>query len=270
MNLKPCEYCGCDLPMGVDKNTRRLRSFHFERCEVRLAQKAECDDALAKQQPEPAPDDDKLRTIAAQVLADMEAQGVLLEWQTELRAALAQQPPAPPPEAQTDAEKAAYAFGWYAALEHVRKQQSEQDLIPPGDLFVCGQMGANVTRVRAEQPEPVQQPKPVAWTARELELIDGMIEVQIHHAAQCDSIQNRTMAERQKSWDMERVALLEKIKRNPPREPVRLTEDCITDMWNEHMVWGDPKRGGFADFLSAVRAVEDAVLKANGLGGRDA
>lgn len=43
MNLKPCEYCGCDLPMGVDKNTRRLRSFHFERCEVRLAQKAKHD-----------------------------------------------------------------------------------------------------------------------------------------------------------------------------------------------------------------------------------
>jgi hypothetical protein len=32
---KPCEYCGCDLPMGVDKHTRRVRSFHFERCEKR-------------------------------------------------------------------------------------------------------------------------------------------------------------------------------------------------------------------------------------------
>jgi hypothetical protein len=33
---KPCEYCGCDLPMGIDKATRRTRSFHFQRCEKRL------------------------------------------------------------------------------------------------------------------------------------------------------------------------------------------------------------------------------------------
>ena len=49
-------------------------------------------------------------------------------------------------------------------------------------------------------------------TEREIELIDGMIEVQKNHAARCDTIQNRTMAEKQKGWDLERVALLEKIK----------------------------------------------------------
>lgn len=48
--------------------------------------------------------------------------------------------------------------------------------------------------------------------ARELELIDGMIEVQLHHAEQCDHIANRTMAEKQKGWDMERVALLRKMR----------------------------------------------------------
>lgn len=32
---KPCEYCGADLPVGVDKGTRRVRSFHFERCTAR-------------------------------------------------------------------------------------------------------------------------------------------------------------------------------------------------------------------------------------------
>ncbi|MEB3212415.1 MAG: hypothetical protein VKL39_13735, partial [Leptolyngbyaceae bacterium] len=32
---KPCEYCGCDLPLGVDKRTRQIRSFHFQRCEKR-------------------------------------------------------------------------------------------------------------------------------------------------------------------------------------------------------------------------------------------
>ena len=35
---------------------------------------------------------DKLRFVAQQVLTDMEAQGLLMEWQTELRTALAEQP----------------------------------------------------------------------------------------------------------------------------------------------------------------------------------
>ncbi|MEY2653413.1 MAG: hypothetical protein RLZZ524_440 [Pseudomonadota bacterium] len=35
---KPCEYCGCDLPHGVDKGTRRIRSFHFDRCDMRPRQ----------------------------------------------------------------------------------------------------------------------------------------------------------------------------------------------------------------------------------------
>ena len=49
-------------------------------------------------------------------------------------------------------------------------------------------------------------------TQREIELIDGMIEVQKNHAARCATIQNRIMGKKQKEWDMERVALLEKIK----------------------------------------------------------
>ena len=49
-------------------------------------------------------------------------------------------------------------------------------------------------------------------TPREIGLIDGMIEVQLNHAERCDSIPNRAMAEKQKGWDMERVALLRKLK----------------------------------------------------------
>jgi len=49
-------------------------------------------------------------------------------------------------------------------------------------------------------------------TTREIELIDGMIEVQLNHAAQCDRIANTVMATKQKGWDMERVELLRKIK----------------------------------------------------------
>lgn len=49
--------------------------------------------------------------------------------------------------------------------------------------------------------------------AREVELIEGMIEVQLHHAELCDRIGNRVMADKQKAWDLERVALLRKVLR---------------------------------------------------------
>jgi hypothetical protein len=74
----------------------------------------------------------------------------------------------------------------------------------------------------ARPPRRETEQEPVAWTDRELELIDGMIEVQLRHASQCDGIANRTMAEKQKGWDMERVALLQKIKSNPPRREPEL------------------------------------------------
>ncbi len=34
---KPCEYCGADLPRGVDKRTRQIRGHHFSVCEKRLS-----------------------------------------------------------------------------------------------------------------------------------------------------------------------------------------------------------------------------------------
>ena len=58
-------------------------------------------------------------------------------------------------------------------------------------------------------------PQPVArepLSAREIELLDGMIDAQLDHAKRCDLIQNRLMAEKQKGWDMERVTLLRKLK----------------------------------------------------------
>ena len=62
-------------------------------------------------------------------------------------------------------------------------------------------------------PQPTQmQAVAVPLTKREVELLDGMIAVQLDHADRCDSVPNRTMADRQKGWDMERVALLKKIK----------------------------------------------------------
>ena len=38
---KPCEYCGCDLPVGVDKKTRQVRSHHFNICTSRPKKEVE-------------------------------------------------------------------------------------------------------------------------------------------------------------------------------------------------------------------------------------
>lgn len=35
MNKAYCEYCNLALPIGVDKSTRRVRSFHFASCSAR-------------------------------------------------------------------------------------------------------------------------------------------------------------------------------------------------------------------------------------------
>lgn len=56
-------------------------------------------------------------------------------------------------------------------------------------------------------------------TEREIELLDGMIEVQLNHAERCQDIIDRPggnvkMATKQKGWDMERVELLQKIKQH--------------------------------------------------------
>ena len=59
---------------------------------------------------------------------------------------------------------------------------------------------------------------------REIELIDGMIGVQLHHAEQCQSMIDRSggnviMAKQQLGWDMERVELLRKVKQHFGVEP---------------------------------------------------
>jgi hypothetical protein len=109
----------------------------------------------------------------------------------------------------------------------------------------------------------VTEQEPVAWTDRELQLIDGMIEVQLHHAAQCDGIANRTMAEKQKGWDMERVALLHKIKSISPRhEWQSLSEDELTALGVIHSRYQEEslETGGWFDF---ARAVEAALKERN-------
>ena len=48
-------------------------------------------------------------------------------------------------------------------------------------------------------------------TERERKLLEGLIDRELRHAAVCDAIPNQYMAEKQKGWDLERVALLRKL-----------------------------------------------------------
>jgi hypothetical protein len=149
-----------------------------------------------------------LREAAQQALEALEkthTQPGCDQWQAErkasvaLRAALAQQ------------EQKPFGYIWPTG-RHPEFRYTQLFTAPP--------------RRETEQGQP--EPEPVAWTDRELELIDGMIEVQLRHAAQCDAIANRTMAEKQKGWDMERVTLLRKIKSISPRcEMVAATRAAI-------------------------------------------
>jgi hypothetical protein len=95
--------------------------------------------------------------------------------------------------------------------------------------------------------------EPVAWSERELELIDGMIEVQLNHAEQCDRIANRPLAEKQKGWDMERVAILQKIKAAPPKPWVGLTDKEIQQVVYDLGTIGDLSHDEF-DIARAVIA----------------
>ncbi len=81
---------------------------------------------------------------------------------------------------------------------------------PHSDLEHWERINRPRTIVAPLYAAPPAKRKPL--TPREIELIDGMIDVQLHHARQCDGISNRTMAEKQKGWDMERVALLQKLR----------------------------------------------------------
>ena len=67
--------------------------------------------------------EDALKRVRTQ---DMELVQLSMIALAAIREALAEQP-APPPECQTEAEKTAFAFGWFKALETVREQPPQQE-----------------------------------------------------------------------------------------------------------------------------------------------
>jgi hypothetical protein len=152
------------------------------------------------------------------------------------------------------------------ALEALERNVQHKYPLETTKAIQLGQEAITALRAALEQPEQ----EPVAWTDRELQLIDGMIEVQLHHAAQCDGIANRTMAEKQKGWDMERVALLQKIKSNPPRrEWVSLTDEEMHGLYRRAGLEAYYPRDGAVQyeyerrFDAYARAIEQACKERN-------
>jgi aerobic-type carbon monoxide dehydrogenase small subunit (CoxS/CutS family) len=65
------------------------------------------------------------------------------------------------------------------------------------------------------------------------------------------------MAEKQKGWDMERVALLQKIKSNPPRrEWQSLSEEEINETLDNNLEGG-------TSLFDICRAIEQALKEKN-------
>ena len=91
---------------------------------------------------------------------------------------------------------------------------------PVGTVIECDSQG-NPTIRWAKAPKVgdcfYSAPSIPEWTPREVELFNGMISVQKDHAERCDKIANLTMGEKQKAWDMERIALLEKCLAASPQ-----------------------------------------------------
>jgi len=104
------------------------------------------------------------------------------------------------------------AWGQFQSAMAAPKQEAQEPVAWQGvhdqtDLYYTKPTQADVRPLYA-----APQPAPALLSAREIELLDGMIDAQLNHAQRCDSIPNRPMAEKQKGWDMERVTLLRKLK----------------------------------------------------------
>ena len=104
-------------------------------------------------------------------------------------------------------------YGFYIDCMSTAPPKAEQD---PFGYFKAEPFGWTDCSETDEGAKALYEAPPkrewVELTEREIELLNGMIKVQLDHAAQCDNIANRVMAEKQKGWDMERVELLRKLK----------------------------------------------------------
>lgn len=115
-----------------------------------------------------------------------------------------------------------YDAGFIAAIGRCANCQAALDCAQPQaepkscakSFQTYGEVNAYSKGYYAGKKAATQAQAGAVLTDREIELIDGMIQIHLDHASRCDAIANRAMADKQKGWDMERVALLQKLKAN--------------------------------------------------------
>ena len=132
---------------------------------------------------------------------------------TALREALAEQP-APPPECQTEAEKTAYAFGWFKALESVRKQPAQQEPVAAQSVMTVRIWRDKNSDQNAEfknwhklpdgehilYTSPPAQQEPVANYCRECLTYNGHHEGCSHYTSQPAQRKPLTLGQKQRLW----------------------------------------------------------------------
>ena len=107
-----------------------------------------------------------------------------------------------------------------AVVEKLAQPNAEPvDLIPPDQLFVCGQMGAHLTRVRLEQPSA----EPVAWAT----LVDDAVhDVNLTKIAADLRAQNLREQNRGRDFVMSVAPLY--VAPQPAAEPTATVKQSLT------------------------------------------
>ena len=114
---------------------------------------------------------------------------------TALREALAEQP-SPPPECQTEAEKTAYAFGWFKALESVRKQPAQQEPVAylvDGDLYYPEEIDWETLQEQGHTVTPLYTSPPpqrtwVGLTDKQMRQICGSVPIMREAVREAEAI----------------------------------------------------------------------------------
>lgn len=128
------------------------------------------------------------------------------------------------------------------------------DEIHPGNMTSMAEnaWSAAINELRAALAE--RWVSPIDLTASEIELLDGMIEVQRRHSDASARVLSKALAKQQRKWNEARIALLTRIKDagiQPRREWRSLTDEeifALRDAHAVHLSWG------VRDFACAIEA----------------
>jgi hypothetical protein len=98
---------------------------------------------------------------------------------------------------------------YQSKIDELFDNLSEIGIGREGDSLVVREW---LSSLAAAPTPPAQKAEPVAWTERQIELIDGMIDAQKYHSERMSQIGNRVMGDKQIGWNTERIEILQKAK----------------------------------------------------------